>query len=53
MIWALSGGGYFWPVWALFGWGIGLAFHAVAAYSPRATITEEQIRKEMDKISKA
>ena len=23
-IWLLSGGGYFWPVWPLMGWGIPL-----------------------------
>ena len=23
-IWALSGGGYFWPLWPILGWGLGL-----------------------------
>ncbi|MDQ6914665.1 MAG: DUF1707 domain-containing protein [Actinomycetota bacterium] len=27
-IWATSGAGYFWPMWPLLGWGIGLASHA-------------------------
>src|SRR3954468_5406969 len=27
-IWAASGGGYFWPIWPLLGWGIGLGCHA-------------------------
>jgi eukaryotic-like serine/threonine-protein kinase len=26
-IWAASGGGYFWPVWSILGWGIGVAAH--------------------------
>ncbi len=26
-IWAASGGGYFWPVWPILGWGIGVAVH--------------------------
>lgn len=26
-IWAATGGGYFWPLWPLLGWGIGLASH--------------------------
>ena len=26
-IWAASGGGYFWPIWVILGWGIGLAAH--------------------------
>lgn len=28
LIWALSGGGYFWPIWVIIGWGIGLGIHA-------------------------
>jgi class 3 adenylate cyclase len=27
-IWAASGGGYFWPIWPILGWGIGLGAHA-------------------------
>ncbi len=27
-IWAASGGGYFWPIWPILGWGIGLGVHA-------------------------
>jgi class 3 adenylate cyclase len=27
-IWAASGGGYFWPIWPMLGWGIGLGGHA-------------------------
>ncbi len=26
-IWAASGGGYFWPIWPILGWGIALALH--------------------------
>ncbi len=28
IIWALTGMGYFWPVWPMLGWGIGIASHA-------------------------
>lgn len=28
LIWALSGAGYFWPIWVIIGWGIGLGIHA-------------------------
>jgi Domain of unknown function (DUF1707)/2TM domain len=34
-LWALSGGGYFWPVWPLLGWGIGLLSHGRACIAPR------------------
>ena len=23
VVWALTGGGYFWPAWVLLGWGVG------------------------------
>jgi hypothetical protein len=38
-IWALSGGGYFWPVWPFMGWGIGVVSHALGTgyCSPRST----------------
>lgn len=29
-IWALTGMGYFWPVWPMLGWGLGLFSHAGA-----------------------
>ena len=47
-IWALSGGGYFWPVWAIGGWGIGLAFHAWDTYGERG-ITEDEIADEIER----
>lgn len=28
LIWVVSGGGYFWPIWVIIGWGIGLGIHA-------------------------
>jgi Domain of unknown function (DUF1707)/2TM domain len=28
-IWALSGGGSFWPAWAILGWGVAIGVHAV------------------------
>lgn len=45
-IWAASGGGYFWPVWVIGGWGIGLVLHAWSVYGERA-ITEDEIQEEM------
>jgi hypothetical protein len=34
-IWALSGGGHFWPVWVLLGWGIAVAGMAFRAFGPQ------------------
>ena len=34
-IWALSGFGYFWVIWPMLGWGIGLFAHAGCARGPR------------------
>jgi hypothetical protein len=47
-IWAFSGGGYFWPIWSIAGWGVGLAFNAWAVYFERP-ITEDDIRREMQR----
>ena len=53
-IWYLtSPNEYFWPIWVIFGWGIGLIFQFIDAYvrpmSPRP-ITEAEIDAEMSKL---
>ena len=48
LIWALSGRGYFWPIWPIAGWGIGLAFNAWAVYGQKP-IAEDDIRAEMSR----
>lgn len=42
VIWALTAGehGYFWPVWPMLGWGIGLASHGLAAVFGRTDGTD-------------
>jgi hypothetical protein len=30
-VWALTGAGYFWPIWPLLGWGLGVVSHALPA----------------------
>jgi 2TM domain-containing protein len=50
-IWAISGtDNYFWPVWVIGGWGIGLAFQAYDAYGRRRTMSEDQIASEMQRL---
>jgi hypothetical protein len=46
VIWAASGAGYFWPIWPIAGWGIGLAAHAWRAYGQKP-ISEADIAEEM------
>jgi hypothetical protein len=48
VIWAASGGGYFWPIWPIAGWGVGLAFNGWSAYFERP-ITEDDVRREMER----
>jgi uncharacterized membrane protein YecN with MAPEG domain len=48
VIWAVSGGGFFWPIWVMVFWGFGLAMHAWSVYG-RGGITEDDIAREMGK----
>ena len=34
-IWAAAGFGYFWPIWPILGWGLGVGIHAWATYNLR------------------
>ena len=49
VIWAATGGGYFWPIWAIAGWGIGLAAQAWRTYGQKP-ISEADIREEMHRL---
>jgi len=47
-IWAVSGAAYFWPVWPIAGWGIGVVMHGLGAFGQKP-ISEEEIRREMER----
>ena len=51
-IWALSGMGYFWPIWAILGMAIALFFVGLDAYSrPKTSVpTEPEIEREMRRL---
>jgi hypothetical protein len=49
VIWAASGAGYFWPIWVIGGWGIGLAAHAWRVYGQRP-ISEAEIDAEVQRL---
>jgi 2TM domain len=51
-IWALSGADYFWPIWVIGGWGIGLAFQAWGAYGQRRGISEDEVAREMQRMKR-
>ncbi|MGN6635851.1 MAG: 2TM domain-containing protein [Oryzihumus sp.] len=47
-VWALTGRGYFWPIWVIAGWGVGLVLNAWDVLW-RKPITEADIEAEMRK----
>ena len=49
VIWAASGAGYFWPIWVIAGWGIGLVLHAWRIYGQKP-ISEDDIVEEMNRV---
>jgi uncharacterized membrane protein YqjE len=47
VIWAtVSAGDYFWPIWPIAGWGIGLAVHAWFTFG-QWSLSEAEIQREM------
>jgi hypothetical protein len=32
-IWAVAGGGYFWPAWVILGWGLAVVLQAMATFA--------------------
>lgn len=51
-IWAASGAGFFWPIFVIGGWGIGLLFHWWSAYHEARPISQDDIQREMGKRSR-
>lgn len=49
-IWWMTGGGYFWPIWAMLGMGIALAFTAAAAFLPGLGVTDDRVEREYHKL---
>ena len=52
VIWWMTsnGDGFFWPIFSLLGWAIGLAFNVWSVVSPEPS--EQRIRAEMDRLRK-
>jgi hypothetical protein len=49
VIWAIGGGGYFWPVWVMLGVAIAISTQGWKAYGPSNRITEEDVQREMSR----
>jgi hypothetical protein len=49
VIWAVTGAGFFWPVFPIIGWGIGVAANGWDVYA-RKPISEDEIRRETDRL---
>ena len=32
-VWAMAGGGYFWPAWVILGWGLAVVLQAMATFA--------------------
>jgi class 3 adenylate cyclase len=47
-VWALTSRGYFWPIWPILGWGIGLGVNYWAVFL-RKPISDDEIRRELEK----
>jgi hypothetical protein len=45
--WALTGGGEFWPVWSIVGWGMGLAAHGYCSRALRRAIGGPARRRQL------
>jgi hypothetical protein len=46
VVWAVTGGGYFWPVWVLGGWGVGLVLHGWDVFL-RRPVTDADVDEEL------
>jgi hypothetical protein len=49
LIWAVTGAGFFWPIFPILGWGIGVGANAWDVFA-RKPITEEEIRREAERL---
>jgi hypothetical protein len=54
-IYMLTGGvgHYFWPIWPMVGWGIGLAAHGVTVYMDGEGLRDRMIQEEIEKLRKS
>ena len=51
VIWAVTSGGFFWPVFPIMLWGIGLIANAWEVFGPDP-ISEDRIRREIERLQR-
>jgi hypothetical protein len=49
IIWAMGGGGDYWPKWVILGVGIALVVQGWKAYGPSNRITEADVQREIER----
>ena len=49
LIWAMGGGGDYWPKWVILGVGIALVAQGWKAYGPSNRITEADVQREIER----
>lgn len=50
-VWAFTGAGFFWPVFPIFGWGIGVFFHGWDTFSE--PLSEDRIDQEVERLRRS
>ncbi len=50
VLWVVTGRGYFWPIWPILGWGVGLMFHGLSLRWADSEPTQAQIDAEAARI---
>lgn len=51
VVWAMTSHGFFWPIFILVGWGVGVVANAWDAYGGDEP-SESRIHREMDKLNR-
>jgi vacuolar-type H+-ATPase subunit I/STV1 len=51
-VWVATDSGFFWPLFPILGWGIGVAFHAWDAFV-KPPITERRIEREIEHLRRS
>ncbi len=49
VIWAVTGAGFFWPIFPILGWGVGVGANAWDVYA-RKPLSEDDIQRETQRL---